>query len=640
MSRRAHRQGLRGGRWLALYIVATAVFTSHADARPQTETLRISAAASIADTGLVRALAESFSLLNPSIAIEIRAGGALTVLDDGRQGRADLVISHEPASERAFMEDGHGLARVPFAYDEYALVGPPDDPLKLRREPDLIAALKHLARSRTEFLKPADQSGNARRIDELWRMAGITPDWPGYESTGASAAATLNQAAQFGAFTVVNMGTYLAQREAVSEHIVPLYRDHPALRNTYSAIVVNPALVPGVRAPAAQEFLDYLVSDDGQALIAEYGERRFGTRLFTAIAHLDPDLKARRAAGEQDARARLWTAVILLALAWVATAGALALFARRAVRAAAAQRASDERFALAVSGTTDAVWDWNMETGEVYFSPRWKEILGYSGSADIGNRIEDWQDRIHPEDRELVLSILDDCIAGRNSHFSSQHRLRTRRGDFTWVLARGRLLRDRDGNPRRLTGSASDVTDSKLDTDSLEHQALYDPLTELPNRGLFLDRLEHARRNAERRNERLVVARLDLYGFRKRGARRDRFEADRILREAAQRIRATLRRIDTVARIGNDEFALLLPDADTARAVLPLHRILQSLERPLSINNRAVSIHAALGVAQYPDHGTDTDTLIQHAHVALYTARHEKTNYSVYVPVLAAPRPA
>lgn len=612
----------------------------HADPRPHTDTLRISAAASIANTGLIHALAESFGQSRPAIAIEIRAGGALTVLDDGRQGRADLVISHEPASEQTFMEDGLGLVRVPFAYDEYALLGPPSDPLKLRREPDLIAALKRLAKAKAEFLTPAGQSGSAHRIDELWRMAGIVPDWPGYESTGASAAATLNQAAQFEAFTVVNMGTYLAQREAVSDHIIPLYRDHPALRNTYSAIVVNPVRVPGVNASPAQEFLDYLVSDEGQALIAEYGERRFGTRLFTAIAHLDPDLKARRAAGEQRVRERQWIVIALLALALLVTGGGLAAVARRARRAVAAQRASDERFALAVSGTTDAVWDWDMDTGEVYFSPRWKEILGYSGSADIGNRIEDWQDRIHPEDRELVLSILDDCIAGRSSHFSSQHRLRTKHGDFTWVLARGRLLRDRDGNPHRLTGSASDVTDSKLDTDSIEHQSLYDPLTELPNRGLFLDRLEHALRNAERRHERLVVARLDLYGFRKAGARRDQAEADRILREAAQRIRGTLRRIDTVARIGNDEFALLLPDADTARAVLPLHRILQSLERPFSINNRTVSIYVAMGVAQYPDHGTDTDALIQHAHVALYTARHEKTNYSVYTPTLAAPRPA
>lgn len=607
-----------------------------AQADPPAQPLRISAAATVTDTGLIQALADKFHARHPDIAVEVRTGGALAVLDDGRQGRADLVITHHRPSEEKFVEQGFGQERVQFMYDEFAIFGPPSDPLKLARAPDLLTALKRMALARVPFLAPAPQSGTHLKLVQLWNAAGITPDWPGYEITGASAMATLHQAAQFESYALANMGTWLANRELLAGHIVPLYRDHPLLRNTYTAIVVNPERVAGAQAEKAQQFRDYLTSDAGQGLIARFGETAFSTRLFTPAAALDPGLRAARLAREVERKNRWLQLLAALLLILVALLAALAIFTRRYRRAEAAQRASEERFVLAVSGTSDAIWDWNMETGEVYFSPRWKEILGYVGyDGEIENTIDEWKNRIHPDDRELVLAILDSYIEGRSPHFSSQHRLRAKRGEYIWVLERGKILWDKHGKPVRLTGSATDITQRKLQAEQSEHQSLYDLLTELPTRSLFLDRIEHALHNAKRHASTVVVMVINLSRFQEINASHGRETGDRVLREMTRYLGENLRRSDTAARLGSDEFGVLLPNADLPHAILPLHRILQALDRPIALDGQALRLSASIGIALYPAHGEQAEVLLQRAHVAMFNARRTHVDYSVYEPATA-----
>ena len=626
--RRARLPGLPG----VLLLLGSAII-SLVHASPSAQPLRISAASTVMDTGIIQELADKFHARHPDIAVEVRAGGAMAVLEDGRQGRADLVITHHRSSEEAFVEQGFGQERVQFMYDEFAIFGPPADPLKLASATDLLTVLKRLALAQVPFVAPAPQSGTHLKLMQLWDAAGITPDWPGYEITGASAAATLHQAAQFESYALANMGTYLANRKLLAGHIVPLYRDHPLLRNTYSAIMVNPERVAGAQAQKAQQFLDYLISDAGQGLIARFGETAFSTRLFTPAAALDPGLKAARLAREVE-RKNLWLQLLAaLLLIFIALLAALAVLTRRYRRAEAAQRASEERFVLAVSGTSDAIWDWNMETGEVYFSPRWKEILGYVGyDGEIENTIDEWKDRIHPDDRELVLAILDSYIEGRSPHFSSQHRLRAKRGDYIWVLERGKILWDKHGKPVRLTGSATDITQRKLQAEQSERQSLYDLLTELPTRNLFLDRIEHALHNAKRHASTVVVIVLNLNRFQEINDTHGRETGDRVLREVTRYLGESLRRSDTAARLGSDEFGVLLPNADLAHAILPLHRILQALERPLALDGQSLHLSASIGIVHYPEHGESAEVLLQRAHVAMFNARRTHVDYSIYTP--------
>ena len=618
--------------------MGSAAITWAQETNPQESALRISTASSVTDTGLIQALADNFRLQRPDIAIVILTGGTLAVLEDGRRGRADLVITHHRPSEELFVEQGYGLERVQFMYDEFAIFGPPADPLKLARDASLLTVLKRLALARAPFLTPAAQSGTHLKLAQLWEEVGITPDWPGYETTDAGAAATLQQAAKLERYTLANMGTYLANRELLASQIVPLYRDHPLLRNTYSAIVVNPERVAGAQAQKAQLFLEYLISDTGQALIARFGETTFSSRLFTPAAALDPGLKAARLArdvGRKNLWLQLLAALLLIFGALLATLG---VFTRRYRRAEVAQRASEERFVLAVSGTNDAIWDWNMVTGEVYFSPRWKELLGYVGyDAEIENTIDEWKDRIHPDDRELVLAILDSYIEGRSPHFSSQHRLRAKRGNYLWVLERGKILWDKQGKPLRLTGSATDISQRTLQAEQSEHQALYDLLTELPNRSLFLDRIEHALHAAKRHSSSAVVMVISLNHFQEINTTHGHETGDRVLREVTRYLNDSLRDSDTAARLSNDEFGVLLPDTDTPHSILPLHRLLQALDRTITLDGHSVQLSASVGVALYPANGEQAEVLLQRAHVAMFNARRTHVDHSFYEPATPPP---
>jgi diguanylate cyclase (GGDEF)-like protein/PAS domain S-box-containing protein len=621
----------RGAVTLAFVLATTAAPAAEpaAPAVPGPNTLRIVAASTLTDTGVLTALVDDFRLIRPRTEIVIEPTGALRTFEVGREGRADLIITHHRPSEDQFVEQGYGLDRSEILYDDYVLFGPPGDPLRLRRETDLVAVLKRLAREQVPFLSPAAASGTTQRINALWEMAGVTPDWVGYTDTGSSAAATLLQAAQFGAYAIADTGTYLANREAVRQTLAPLYRDHPRLRNVYSAIVVNGHRVPGVNQRLAAEFLDYLVSDRAQRLIQAYGTQTYGAALYTAAAHLDPGR------GLNEARRQNMVVNLFLILSAVLVALILVsiTYMSRYRKAERARRETEERFILAVSGTNDAIWDWDVVKDQVYFSTRWKEMLGYIGYDDeIGTTFADWMGRIHPEDLELTLIQLDNYLEGRSHSFVSEHRLRTKRGDYIWVLERAKALWDPDGKPMRLSGAVSNINERKLQSTAMEHQALHDLLTDLPNRTLFVDRIEQALSMARRESRPLAVLAVNLNRFREINDTLGHFLGDRVLQQVGQRLRAALHASDTLARLGGDEFGVLLPVIESARVGLPAQRLLAALDEPIRLDEHVVRVSASIGITLFPDHGEDAETLIQRAVVAMYTAKHSQSGYASYTP--------
>ena len=137
-----------------------------------------------------------------------------------------------------------------------------------------------------------------------------------------------------------------------------------------------------------------------------------------------------------------------------------------------ALRESKERYALAVRGANDGLWDRNLETEEVYYSPRWKEILGYKDD-EIPNRHEEWQKRIHPDDYDQIMRDVDNHLAGKTEHYSSEYRMKHKDGSYQWVLARGATTKDEQGNRTRFAGSLTDITDRKKaekEKDELQRQ--------------------------------------------------------------------------------------------------------------------------------------------------------------------------
>ena len=135
-----------------------------------------------------------------------------------------------------------------------------------------------------------------------------------------------------------------------------------------------------------------------------------------------------------------------------------------------ALQASNERLDLVMKGTNDGIWDWDIVRGEVYFSPRWKEMLGFTDD-EMPGAFKEWEIRIHPDDRSRALSTLNDCLAGRSPAFELEHRLRHKDGSYRWILSRGRVVRDAAGAPLRMAGSSTDLTERRAAEQELRRTA-------------------------------------------------------------------------------------------------------------------------------------------------------------------------
>lgn len=292
---------------------------------------------------------------------------------------------------------------------------------------------------------------------------------------------------------------------------------------------------------------------------------------------------------------------------------------------------SRETFELAVSGTNDGIWDWNVMEGTARFSVRWKEILGYEEkNPEITESPEEWKSRIHPDDKEAVLQALDSYLVGDDEFFVSEHRLRRRTGEYIWAQVRGKALRDEGGRVLRMAGSLTDITARKRQEEAIQHQALHDTLTGLPNRSLFQDRLLQAIRLAEREKRPFAVMMIDLNKFKWINDTLGHHVGDHVLQEVSSRLQRALRASDTISRFGGDEFLVLLPgvNADQVRHVAT--KLLAVFESDFRIEGNSLNVGGSIGVAVYPEHGGDVHTLIKHADVAMYAAKSGGLGYALY----------
>jgi len=266
-------------------------------------------------------------------------------------------------------------------------------------------------------------------------------------------------------------------------------------------------------------------------------------------------------------------------------------------RAEMALHESQERYALAVNGAKDGLWDWDLDSDRIYLSLRWKTMLGFA-DGEIGESPSEWLGRIHPEDLPAVRHAISAHLLGQAPDFESEHRMLHRDGGYRWVLTRGLAVRNGAGDAYRMAGSQSDITARKAAEERLLHDAFHDPLTGLPNRALFMDRLGMAIAHAKRRlSYTFAVLFIDLDRFKNVNDSLGHSVGDELLIAVARRLESCLRPGDTVARLGGDEFTILLDEvADVDHAVQIAQRMHREMARPFQVQGHEVFVTLSLGI--------------------------------------------
>jgi diguanylate cyclase (GGDEF)-like protein/PAS domain S-box-containing protein len=297
-------------------------------------------------------------------------------------------------------------------------------------------------------------------------------------------------------------------------------------------------------------------------------------------------------------------------------------FRNRLTHMLAQTREAEERYALAAQAANDGLWDWDLTTDRVYYSPRWKAMIGCK-DQEIGTGPEEWFDRIHPMDRSNVDSRLKAHIDGFTDNFESEHRILVKNGSYRWVLSRGIAVRDADGNVIRIAGSQADITERKRVEQQLLHNALHDTLTGLPNRALFMDRLKDMIKQTRRdKNHSFAVLFLDLDRFKNLNDSLGHTVGDSLLKAVASRLNRCMRAGSTVARLGGDEFAVLLDHInDVNDAVRVACRIQEELKEPISLGGYMLFTSASIGIAVGNHKSNIPENLLRDADTAMYRAK-------------------
>jgi diguanylate cyclase (GGDEF)-like protein/PAS domain S-box-containing protein len=296
-----------------------------------------------------------------------------------------------------------------------------------------------------------------------------------------------------------------------------------------------------------------------------------------------------------------------------------------------ALRESEERYALAARGANDGLWDWNLLNNDVYFSPRWKSMLGYQEN-EIGNSPQEWLGRIHVADRERVKDEIGAHQRGLTPHFESENRVQHKDGSFRWMLSRGLAIHGPSDMVSRMAGSQTDITGGKV----------ADVLTGLPNRLLFIDRLVRLIEHTKRHKDYLfAVLFLDLDGFKMINDSLGHVIGDQLLVGVANRLEKCLRVSDTVtriedlytlARLGGDEFTILLDQVkDSSDATLVAERIMKAIAAPFNLDGKKLFTSVSIGIALSNIGYDKPEDLLRDADTAMYRAKtHGKGRYEVF----------
>ncbi|WJD68529.1 EAL domain-containing protein [Pseudomonas asiatica] len=280
---------------------------------------------------------------------------------------------------------------------------------------------------------------------------------------------------------------------------------------------------------------------------------------------------------------------------------------------------SEARFARALRGANDGLWDWHVDQDRLYVSERWASMLGLSRDS-IGESSSSWFGRVHPDDLPDFRHAIDAHLQGQTSSVHHEYRIRKHSGDYIWVLVRGVAEMTTPGE-LRMAGSQSDISARKDAEHRLQHTAQHDPLTGLANRIRLDEQMQKTFRKQRKGGDYEALLFIDLDRFKLINDSLGHNVGDRVLVEVAVRLKESLRPTDQLFRFGGDEFIVLLHDLTCDRDAEQIsQRILDNLHQPLHMDGRTLVVSASIGIAPLHDNGKALDVL-QAADLALYRAK-------------------
>ena len=300
-------------------------------------------------------------------------------------------------------------------------------------------------------------------------------------------------------------------------------------------------------------------------------------------------------------------------------------------------RRSEERYGLWAEATKDGLWDWDLTTDTIYYSRRCIELLGHP-HLRASSAPSVWFDAVHPEDLDSVREELRIAVTGDLQPVAFEHRVLGLDGSYHCLACRALPVGPAEGPATRIVGSLHDIQPRKQLEEQLRRGALYDEVTGLPNRKLFLERLYFAINDARAPTKlRYAVVFLDLDGFKLVNDSLGHLAGDRLLTQIGQRLRNGLRPADLAARFGGDEFAVLLHNIEPS-AIRPIvDRMQKNLATPVDIDGHHVAVTSSVGIATSDGKYSRAEDVLRDADVAMYYAKaHNRSSFAMFEDAMRA----
>lgn len=302
---------------------------------------------------------------------------------------------------------------------------------------------------------------------------------------------------------------------------------------------------------------------------------------------------------------------------------------RKSAEQALAQQ--KQRLSYILEGTNVGTWEWNIQTGETIFNERWANIIGYTIEEISPVSIDTWMKFAHPEDIKVSGELLEKNFTKELDYYEFEGRMQHKNSNWVWVLDRGKVMSWTDeGKPFLMYGTHEDITERKESEDKIRHLATHDPLTELPNLRVAIDRISGALDLAKRNKVLVAIMFIDLDGFKRVNDNHGHDAGDNVLKNIANRLNTCVRESDTVARIGGDEFVIVLTEIHTAdNAAVIANTVIQTVSQPITFKGIQLKVGASIGIALYPTNGNESEHLLKQADNAMYATKNSgKNGYS------------